>query len=1062
MREQKKYYKEISKNFDISEIEQEIISFWKTNSSFQKSIANRPKSINNKNNEFVFYDGPPFANGLPHYGHLLTGYIKDVFARYQTMKGKFVERRFGWDCHGLPAEMGVEKELKISGRLQITKYGIDNFNKKCQSSVMQFANDWEKYVDRQARWVDFKNDYKTMDKDYMESVIWAFKNLYDKGLVYESMRVMPYSWACETPLSNFETRLDNSYRQKASKAVTVAFTLNKSKVDFVDNTEFQAIKLLAWTTTPWTLPSNLALAVGKDITYSCIRKNNECLVIASSSVKSFEKELLNDENIVDIFKEVKGSKIVGSCYEPIFSYFKNHKNAFQVLDADFVEEGGGTGVVHIAPGFGEDDQKLCIENNIEILCPVDSSGKFTSEVSDFASMQVFEANDDIIKYLKLNQKWIKTEQYVHNYPHCWRTDTPLIYKAVSSWYIKVTSFKDRMVELNKDINWIPSHIRDGQFGKWLENARDWSISRNRFWGVPIPIWKSNNPNNHKNYVFGSIEEMEKFFNVKIDDLHRPFIDQLTAPDPEDPKYTLTRIEDVLDCWFESGSMPYAQVHYPFENKEWFENHFPADFIVEYIAQTRGWFYTLMVLSTALFDRIPFKNCICHGVVLDTEGKKLSKRLNNYADPLEIFDKYGSDAMRWLMMSSTVMNAGELLIDKEGNMVRDFIRLVIKPLWNSYSFFVMYANADGIKADYSLSYERIMDRYILSKCKITIDQIDSSLNSYDSCSACQVAENFISILNNWYIRRNKERFWSKENDLDKKQAYDCLYTILNLFCRTISPLLPLITDKIWQGITNSGTSIHLEDFPLLEDFIPEKKLMDDMDIVRDICNISLSIRNSSNIRIRQPLSSITIIGVSENRILDYIDLIKSELNVKEVLFNDDVQSFADYKLNINFPLLGKRLPHKIKEIIPAAKQGKWKALQDNKISISGEILDSQECELLLDPKNKDNCQSLSSKEGIVMLDVNLNEELITEGLARDLVRLIQQSRKDADLEITANLLLSIESDNKKIELAIKQFEGYIKEQTLSNSVEYNSSSNYDYVFEYKIEGSELKIMFSVTK
>lgn len=789
-----KPYPDVQSSPDFSKLEEAAQSRWQQEGTFQASIDHRPAKKGANNNEFIFYDGPPFANGLPHYGHLLTGYVKDVFARYQTMKGKKVERKFGWDCHGLPAEMGAEKELGVSGRAQIKEFGIDKFNDHCRTSVMKYAHEWEAYVNRQARWVDFEGGYKTMDTNYMESVLWAFKELYKKGLLYEAMRVMPYSWACETPLSNFETRMDNAYREKTSKAVTVAFTLKEKPKGAPDGCS--SYKLLAWTTTPWTLPSNLALGVGKAIEYACIVKEGVCYILAASSIKAYEKDL----GTVESAGTLEGAALVGLSYEPLFPYFKDTKNAFKILAADFVEEGDGTGVVHLAPGFGEDDQAACDAHDIKLVCPVDSGGKFTAEVPDYEGRQVFDTNDDIIKYLKTIGAWLKTDQYIHNYPHCWRTDTPLIYKAVPSWYVRVTDFKDRMVELNQQINWIPGHIKDGLFGKWLENARDWSITRNRFWGCPVPIWKSDNPNNKELYVFGSIPELEAFFGTKVEDLHRPFIDTLTKPDPMDPKYTLRRVEDVLDCWFESGSMPYAQAHYPFENKEWFESHFPADFIVEYVAQTRGWFYTLMVLSTALFDRPPFKNVICHGVVLAEDGQKLSKRLQNYPDPQDIFKQYGADAMRWFMMSSPIMQGGELQIDKEGNAIRETLRLVIKPLWNAYNFFVLYANSDGIKAQYRTDSANLMDRYILAKTREVVETVERSLDAYDTPTACHAIEGFFEVLNNWYIRRSRERFWREEKDADKQAAYDTLYTVLMIICQTSAPLLPLVTEEIYLGLS----------------------------------------------------------------------------------------------------------------------------------------------------------------------------------------------------------------------------------------------------------------------
>lgn len=1054
-----RFYQDVESNPDFSQLEENVLHRWKHAHTFQSSIDQRDGE-----EEFIFYDGPPFANGLPHYGHLLTGYVKDVFARYQTMRGKKVDRKFGWDCHGLPAEMGAEKELNVSGRASIMEFGIDQFNQHCQTSVMKYANEWQHYVHRQARWVDFEGGYKTMDKNYMESVIWAFKQLYDKGLVYESMRVMPYSWACETPLSNFETRMDNAYRERADKAVTVGFLLNEAPEGAPTAKEY---RLMAWTTTPWTLPSNLAAAVGPELDYAFVVKDEICYLVGAFALGTYKKELGLDDDALEQVQTVKGSTLVGIDYSPLFNYFSNKSNAFKVISAEFVEAGEGTGVVHLAPGFGEDDQAVCAEAGIDLVCPVDSAGKFTSEVPDYQGMQVFEANDPIIIALKETGAWVKTDQYIHNYPHCWRTDTPLIYKAVPSWYVEVTQFKDRMVELNQQINWIPGHIKDGLFGKWLENARDWSISRNRFWGCPVPIWRSDDPKYPRIDVYGSIEELERDFGVEVMDLHRPFIDTLTRPNPDDPtgKSTMRRVEDVLDCWFESGSMPYAQAHYPFEHKDWFENHFPADFIVEYVAQTRGWFYTLMVLSTALFDRPPFLNCICHGVVLAEDGQKLSKRLKNYPDPWDIYNQYGSDAMRWYMMASPIMRGGELYVDKDGQAVKDTLRLVIKPLWNAYNFFVLYANSDGIEAHYRVDSNNIMDRYILSKLRETVHAIQASMDAYDTPGACQAVEAFFDVLNNWYIRRNRARFWKAEQDQDKQDAYDTLYSVLIALCQAVAPLMPLVSEEIYSGLVHDNSaSVHLTLFPDVDSFPGDAELVRDMDRVRDACNAGLSVRNAENIRIRQPLQMLTVVTKDASQLQLYAHLIQDEVNVKKIVFSDDIEQFASFELKINFPVLGKRLPEKMKQLIPASKKGEWEQNADGNIVILGETLTQEECSLTLKPKVDGGAQALSTNDALVVLDLNISETLRLEGIARDLVRLIQQSRKDADLNVSDRIVLTVQSDSDDVVQAVQQFaanDDYsIQEQTLAATLSVGDASSLQHSFDHVLNDQTVVVGFEV--
>lgn len=1243
-----KSYPDVDANPDFVKIEQEVLAFWNNERVFESSVDVRPAQVSGQNNEYIFYDGPPFANGSPHYGHLLTGFVKDFFARYHTMKGKRVERRFGWDCHGLPAEMAAEKALNLSGRQQIIEYGIGKFNEWCRNMVNSLAGPhgvWKDYIDRQARWVDMEHDYKTMDRNFMESVLWAFKQLYDKGLVYESYRVMPYSWAAETPLSNFETKLDNSYREREDKAITVAFELNEGPKGAPKADKYF---VLAWTTTPWTLPSNLALAVGKEVKYGCVIKNNVGYIVSVNASGRYNRELTEgnpdkDEFHAFVVKPLDVENLLGLAYKPLFPYFadKAKEGAFRIIDgSSFVTDSDGTGIVHIAPGFGEDDQRVGEANNIGIVVPVDGRGRYTDEIFDipypipsplegegqgggtlslnkesvtphgspsahllplkggakvaergyeestlrhaqtlrkeptevekklwfhlsreqlgtkfrrqqpignyivdfyapdarliieldgsqhaeeqkqydqertaFLGAQGYrvlrfwnseilenvdrvvetilaelrttppssprqrgelktlqlkglnviaenvekykfgEANERIIDYLKAKGVLIKQEQIKHNYPHCWRTDTPLIYRAMPSWYVEVTKFRDRAVELNRQINWIPGHIRDGQMEHMLSNAPDWSISRNRFWGTPIPIWRSDNPENKQLYVFGSIKELEDFFGTKVPDLHRPFIDELTKPDPTNPKYTLRRVEDVFDCWFESGSMPFAQVHYPFENKEWFDTHFPADFITEYVGQTRGWFNTMIILATALFDKPPFRNCICHGVVLDSEtGLKYSKRLKNYKDPMDVFNQYGGDALRWLMIASPVMRGHDIMVDPDGKFIRDVVRLAIKPVWNAYNFFTLYANADGVTAKFAVSSVHVMDRYILSKAVTAAQQVEHVLDHYDTPSACNTVSEFFDVLNNWYIRRSKNRFWKETQDADKQAAYDTLYTVLHIMCRLMAPMLPFVSEAIYQGLVNGGKfskkdSVHLAAFPSMKGamhlsdtnplrFTEDDQLIRDMDRVRDICNAALAVRNAQNIRVRQPLAKLTVVAKEYGFSTEFASIIEEEINVKNVAASRDLDAYATLKLQINNPVLGKRLPEKMKQIIPASKKGEWKALPDGRVEILGEVLKEGEFTLQLEPKPeyKKAAAPLSTNDALVVLDLTVTPELEAEGIARDVVRMIQQARKDANLHVSDRIALALEAAPYVME-AITAHQPYIMEQTLATVIQH---------------------------
>ena len=1005
-------------------IESKILDRWEEANTFERSIDQRT------GDEFVFYDGPPFANGLPHHGHLLTGYVKDVVPRYQTMRGNKVDRRFGWDCHGLPAEMETEKQLEVSGRAAITDFGIEKFNDACRTSVMTYANEWEKTVTRQARWVDFENDYKTMDLDYMESVIWAFKQLWDKGLIYEANRVMPYSWGAETPLSNFEIRLDDATRPRQDPAVTIAFSL-----DSVDG-DPGPMKMLAWTTTPWTLPSNLGLIVGPDLDYAVMELDGEYLVLGAATVGTYEKELegATEHSIV------KGSDLVGRSYEPLLPYFadRDDLNAFRVMAGDFVETEEGTGVVHTAPGFGEDDQRIAEENGMGMVVPVDDRGEFTDEVTDFVGRNVLEANSDIIRHIKGLGRLIKHESYEHNYPHCWRTDTPVIYRALPSWYVKVTDFRDRLVELNQDINWIPTNVRDGRFGKWLEGARDWSISRNRFWGSPIPVWRSDNPEYPRTDVYGSLDELEADFGVRPTNLHRPHIDELVRPNPDDPtgQSMMRRVPEVFDCWFESGSMPFAQVHYPFENKEWFEEHYPADFIVEYINQTRGWFYTLHVLAGALFDKPSFQNVICHGILLAEDGQKLSKKLRNYTEPTEIFEKQGADALRWYLMNSNVVRGGDMRVADKG--IDDVTRQVMLPVWNAYSFFTLYANIDGYRAEFRTDSTDELDRYILAKLRSVIEATTERMDAYDLGGATEQISSFLDALNNWYIRRSRDRFWGPDMTEDKKAAYDTLYTVLATFMKVAAPFLPMITEEIYTSLTGEE-SVHLADWPNPDDFPSDPDLVASMDQVRTVVSAALRLREDNGLRVRLPLSSLTLAGESATAVSSLTHLIADEVNVKAVEFSDDLDAFAQFTLQPNGSVLGPRLGGDVQKVFGAAKKGEWAQNDDGSIAIAGHTLTPEEFNLNVIPADGVTAAALPSNDAVVVLDTELTPELEAEGLARDIVRAVQEARKTEDLVVTDRIELTLDLSDAAA-AAVQANESYVAEQTLSTSILYGSVEN----------------------
>ncbi|MFJ6531086.1 isoleucine--tRNA ligase [Microbacterium sp. NPDC091662] len=1023
------------------QIEEEVLAFWKNDDTFRASIEQREGAP-----EWVFYDGPPFANGLPHYGHLLTGYAKDVFPRFQTMTGHKVDRVFGWDTHGLPAELEAMKQLGITEKAEIEEMGIDVFNAKAKSSVLAYTHEWQDYVTRQARWVDFDRGYKTLDLGYMESVLWAFKTLYDKGLAYEGYRVLPYCWRDETPLSAHELRMDDDvYQMRQDPSVTVTFPLTGAKAEALGLT---GVRALAWTTTPWTLPTNLALAVGPDIEYVVLAAGpngaadvhqaagtTDAAIEASAHRYLLARELLGgyakdlgyestEDALAAVDATVRGAELQDVTYDRLFDYYADTEtygteNAWRILVDDYVTVSDGTGIVHQAPAYGEDDQRVAGGAGIPTILSLDDGGKFLPNVTDVAGQLWMDANTPIVRLIRENGRLVRLQSYEHSYPHCWRCRNPLIYKAVSSWFIRVTDIKDDMLANNEQITWVPENVKHGQFGKWLEGARDWSISRNRYWGSPIPIWKSDDPEYPRVDAYGSLEDLERDFgslprNPEGEiDLHRPYIDDLTRPNPDDPtgKSTMRRIEDVFDVWFDSGSMPYAQVHYPFENQEWFDSHSPADFIVEYIGQTRGWFYVMHVLSTALFDRPAFTGVSCHGIVLGSDGYKMSKSLRNYPDVSEVLDRDGSDAMRWFLMSSSVLRGGNLAVTEEG--IRSGVREFLLPLWNSWYFFATYANASGAggyEAEWRTDSTDVLDRYILARLGDLVREVRVDLEGLDSTTASARLRDFAEVLTNWYIRRSRDRFWTGvTEDPKSREAFDTLYTVLETLTRVAAPLVPLVSERVWQGLTG-GRSVHLTDWPDDAQFPAADEIRDAMDAVRELSSVGNALRKKEKLRVRLPLARFTVVSPLAASLGQFEDILREELNVKSVelvaLADDTAAEYGiAHRLSVNARAAGPRLGKDVQKAIQAARSGDWSEVS-GVVTAGGIVLEPSEYELVLETTGRPEGEALAivPTGGFVLLDTTTTPELEAEGLARDVIRAVQETRKNADFDVSDRITL----------------------------------------------------------
>jgi isoleucyl-tRNA synthetase len=1016
----------VSNKINFPEFERDLLSFWREQRIFQKSIEQRPQE-----RPFSFYDGPPFATGLPHYGHLLAGTIKDVIPRYKTMRGFRVERRFGWDTHGLPVEYEVEQALKLKGRPEIEKFGVENFNEECRSIVLRYTSEWRETVERMARWVDFDNDYKTMDRDFMESVWWVFKQLWDKGLIYEGLKVVPYSWRISTPLSNFEANLN--YQDVQDPSVTLRFRV----IGEPDS------HLLAWTTTPWTLPSNMALCAGPELTYVKLREcaSGTCYYLVKNRV-----EVHFESGSYEILEEMPGTALQGMCYEPLFDFAKNHvdtSKAWTVQLDDYVSEESGTGLVHLAC-FGEDDVRIFQREGLPVFDPVDDEGNFRESTDFIAGLNIKDADKPIVQRLKEEGKMFRHETVQHSYPFCWRTDTPLIYKPISTWFVNVEAFKERMVAHNRTVHWVPGHIRDGRFGKWLENARDWAISRNRFWGTPLPIWKNEDGDI---LCFGSVAELEGAVGQVIPDLHKQHVDDLVI---ERDGKTYRRIPEVLDCWFESGSMPYAQEHYPFENKTVFEANFPADFICEGLDQTRGWFYTLAVLGSALFDVPAFKNCIVNGLILAEDGKKMSKRLKNYPDPNEMLDQYGADAIRLYMLNSPAVRGEDLRFSEKG--LIETTRQLLLPLWNALAFLTTYARIDGWEPtddNLAVSAKNALDRWILSCLQRLIAEVQKQMDLYDLNRSVAPFVGFIDLLTNWYIRRSRRRFWKAGQGEDKRQAYATLYKVLQEFSKVIAPFIPFIADGIFRTLRRDGEleSVHLALFPEPDAQLRIPELEAQMDIVLAAVTMGRALRAKHQLKVRQPLPKLTLItrDPEAQQVLDELgELISDELNVKTLEVTPDEGGLVDLSAKANFKVLGPRLGKRMKSAAQALSSLNPEQIQkvlnggSVTVEVAGVSMDFGPDEILVQRQQKEGLLVETDDRLSVALDTTLTPELVQEGLAREFVNKVQNMRKDLDLDVMDRIRVGFQS-TEDVQSALDAHSGFICTETLCDHLEPQDST-----------------------
>lgn len=1035
-------YRKVSTELSFVDREKEVIDFWKEKDIFKKSMKNREGGEN-----FTFFDGPPTANGKPHIGHVLTRAVKDLIPRYRTMKGYHVLRKAGWDTHGLPVELEVEKVLGISGKPEIEKYGIEDFIKKCKNSVFTYQSEWEEMSDRVGFWADMDDPYVTYHNDYIESVWWALRQIWDKGLLYKGHKIMPYCPRCGTSLSSHEVA--QGYKDVKENSMTVKFKVLGKETDYI----------LAWTTTPWTLPSNIALCVNPYETYVKVQAEDGTYILA----KALVEKVFGDQEVTELESYI-GTDLCGLEYEPLYNFVKPDGKAHYIISDNYVTMDDGTGIVHIAPAFGEDDSRVCKENDLPFICHVNTQGNFIDECGEWAGIFVKDADKLVIRDLKERNQCFAVIPFEHSYPFCWRCDTPLLYYACDTWFIKMTAVRDNLLKNNETVNWLPDNIKHGRFGNFLENIIDWGLSRSRYWGTPLPIWECSCGHRH---VIGSIAELKEMGIDCPDDieLHKPYVDQVKLRCPECDG-EMTRVPEVIDCWFDSGSMPFAQWHYPFENKELFEQNFPANFISEAIDQTRGWFYTLMAISTLLFDESPYKNVVVLGHVQDDKGIKMSKHKGNVILPMDILNDQGSDAVRWYFYSNSAPWLPNRFSAKN---VSESQRKFLGTLWNTYAFYVLYAEIDQFdptKHQLDISKLSVLDKWILSKLNHVIETVDKNLNDYRITEATRAINEFTDELSNWYVRRSRARFWGSEMNDDKISAYMTLYTTLVEFSKLCAPFIPFMTEQIYQNLVlsvnpDASESVHLCDYPQVNADWNFPEIEKDMDSIRKIVELGRACRNEANIKNRQPLSKLYI--QSAEPINDaYTDIILEELNIKEVAVTEDASDFIAYNFKPQMRTMGPKYGKLMRPIFDEIAKMDGATVMETlnngtlKFTVEGTDVEITKDDVLIETNQKDGFVSDSDQGFTVVLDTNLTDKLIEEGFVREFISKVQTMRKDGGFEVTDRIQVAF-SGSQKIADIVAANEAEIKAQLLAETLEEKETSE---AKEWNVNGE--KIAISIVK